>query len=172
MPASASSPDSHPPSTGLAAQVLALVLFLLLCYGAAFLGQQATAPNIPTWYAGLEKPWFNPPNAVFPIAWGILYTLMAVAAWLVWRRPASDRRMKALVAFGVQLVLNVAWSWAFFGLQNPLLGLVVIVPLLLAIAWMLSTFRSVSPLAALLTVPYLAWVAFATLLNAAIFFLN
>ncbi len=167
-------PSSHAPQDRppLWPQALAFVLFLALCYGAAYLGQLATTPNIPTWYAGLEKPWFNPPNLVFPIAWGILYATMAVAAWLVWRTPVSRSRTVALFAFAIQLALNVAWSWGFFGLQNPLLGLVVIVPLLTAIAWTLIAFWRVTRPAGILMSPYLAWVAFATVLNVAIYSLN
>lgn len=161
-----------PSPRGLPAQIVALVLFVALCYGAAYLGQLATTPNIPTWYAGLEKPWFNPPNVVFPIAWGILYTVMAVAAWLVWREPGSQPRTAGLLAFAVQLVLNVGWSWAFFGSQSPVLGLVVIVPLLAAIGVTTVLFWRVSRTAAVLMVPYFAWVCFATVLNIAILSLN
>jgi len=153
-------------------QILALALFVAVCYGAAFLGQLATTPNIPTWYANLAKPAFNPPNAVFPVVWGILYTVMAVAAWLVWRTPSSAARRTGLVVFGVQLTLNVAWSWAFFGAHSPLGGLIVIIPLIAAIAWTIAAFRRTSRLAAWLMAPYLAWVCFATLLNASIVALN
>ena len=151
--------------------VIALVGFVALTWVAGWLGTFATTPNIPTWYAGLQKPWFNPPNSVFPIAWGILYTLMAIAAWLVWR-ASSPLRGRALTAFAGQLILNVAWSFAFFGAQNPLFGLVVILALLAAIAWTIVTFRPISATAALLLVPYIAWVTFATLLNASILYLN
>ncbi|MEO8669206.1 MAG: TspO/MBR family protein, partial [Bauldia sp.] len=97
--------------------------------------------------------------------------LMGIAAWLVWRTSAPGKS-RALTAFFGQLILNVAWSFAFFGAQNPLFGLVVIVALLAAIAWTIVTFWPVSRLAARLMVPYLAWVWFATLLNAAILTLN
>lgn len=159
------------PHVGWPRQLVALAAFLLLCYGAAWLGQIATTPNIPTWYAGLAKPGFSPPNAVFPIVWGILYTAMAVAAWLVWREPDAGRT-QALAAFAVQLALNVAWSWAFFGARSPGLGLVVIVLVFLAIAVTTLLFLPVNRFAALLMLPYLAWVGFATVLNLAIFWLN
>jgi translocator protein len=155
------------------ASVLALAVSVAIALAAGWLGSLATAPNIPTWYAGLAKPAFNPPNEVFPIVWTILYILMAVAAWLVWRATAEPgARRNALVAYGVQLVLNLAWSFAFFGAQSPLTGLVVIVPLVLAIVWTIVAFRRVSRTAAWLLVPYLAWVSFATVLNGAIFVLN
>lgn len=154
------------------AQGLAFVGLLAICYAAAYLGQLATTPNIPTWYASLEKPWFNPPNAVFPVVWGILYTLMAVAAWLVWRAQPSHPRTIGLIAFGIQLVLNVAWSWTFFGAQSPTGGLAVIVLLLAAITWTIASFRRVTPGAGWIMLPYLAWVGFATILNIAIVALN
>ena len=151
--------------------VIALVGFVALTWVAGWLGTFATTPNIPTWYAGLEKPWFNPPNSVFPIAWGILYTLMAVAAWLVWRSDHPGRRA-ALIAFFVQLIINVLWSFAFFGANSPVLGLIVIAALIVAIVWTIRAFAPVSKAAAWLMVPYLAWVLFATLLNASILLLN
>lgn len=152
-------------------QWAALAAFVIVCLAAGWIGSLATTPNIPTWYAGLNKPWFNPPNSIFPVVWTILYVLMAVAAWLVWREE-TPARWPALAAFAVQLALNIAWSFAFFGAQSPLLGLVVIVALIAAIVWTMIAFSSVSGLAAGLLVPYLAWVAFATVLNAAIYALN
>lgn len=152
-------------------QWVALAVLIVVCLAAGWLGSLATTPNIPTWYAGLNKPAFNPPNSIFPIAWTILYVLMAVAAWLVWREE-TPARWPALAAFAVQLALNIGWSFAFFGAQSPLLGLVVIVALLAAIVWTIFAFWPVSGLAAALLLPYLAWVAFATVLNTAIYALN
>jgi tryptophan-rich sensory protein len=160
------------PNTSPLASVAVLVAFVALTLIAGWIGSLATTPNIPTWYAGLEKPAFNPPNAVFPVAWTILYVLMAVAAWLVWRAPVGERRRVALTAWFVQLVLNVLWSFAFFGAQSPLAGLIVIVVLLAAIVVTILAFRRVNGRAALLLAPYLAWVAFATVLNASILSLN
>lgn len=150
---------------------IALIFFVVLCLAAGWLGSMATTPNIPTWYAGLNKPSFNPPSSVFPIVWTILYVAMGVAAWLVWREDAPDR-WATLAPFFIQLALNVGWSYAFFGTQNPLLGLVVIGLLLLTIAWTMAAFWPVNGLAVLLLAPYLAWVAFAAVLNAAIYRLN
>ena len=150
-----------------------LAVFIAIALLAGWLGSMATTPNIPTWYAGLEKPSFNPPNSIFPIVWTALYVLMAVAAWLVWRAPASPpQRRAALVLYFVQLAVNVAWSFAFFGAQSPLAGLVVIAVLIVAIVATVLAFRRISGLAAVLLLPYLAWVAFATVLNAAIYALN
>ncbi len=155
-------------------EIAVLVAFVGLALLAGWLGSFATTPNIPTWYAGLEKPWFNPPNAVFPVVWTVLYVLMGVAAWLAWRAPEhrnGDRR-RAMVAYLVQLALNVSWSFAFFAAQSPLAGLVVIVLLLAAIVATILAFIPRSRLAALLLAPYLAWVSFAAVLNAAILALN
>ena len=140
---------------------------------AAALGSLVTTPNIPTWYAGLAKPSFTPPNRAFGPVWGLLYLGMMIAAWrLLSLAPWQRGRGAALAAFFVQLALNAAWSWAFFGLRSPLAGLLVIVPLL---AGILVTIRLAWPLdrlASALLVPYAAWVAYATALNFAIWRLN
>lgn len=149
----------------------ALGAFLVLVALAGGLGSLATTPNIATWYAGLAKPWFNPPNAVFPIVWTLLYAMMAVAGWLAWR-PGGRTGGRTLVPFLVQIALNVAWSFVFFAGHSPLAGLVVIALLLAAIVWTIAVFWPISRTAALLLLPYLLWVAFAAVLNVAIFTLN
>lgn len=167
------SKDNEPDRPRGARDIAALVLLVAVTLGAGWVSSFATMPNIPTWYAALEKPSFNPPNTIFPIVWTALYIFMAVAAWLVWRTPApAPRRRSALVLYFIQLVVNVAWSFAFFGAHSPLAGLVVIGILIVAIVATILAFRHISGLAALLMLPYLAWVAFATVLNAAIFSLN
>ena len=150
-------------------QGLVLLGIIFLCLGAGALGALVTAPAIPTWYATLAKPWFNPPNWIFAPVWTALYVMMAVSAWLVWRRGASgaDRAL-----FVIQLALNIAWSQLFFGLHRVDLALIDIVLLLAAIAAAALSFRTRSAVAALLLVPYLAWVSFATVLNFAIWRLN
>ena len=150
--------------------LLALAAFVLVCLAAGWIGSIATTPAIPTWYAGLTKPSFNPPNAVFPIVWTVLYVLMGVAAWRVWRTGTVGRG--ALVPFFIQLALNVLWSFAFFGAESPVLGLIVIALLWVAIIWTILALRPVDGPAALLLVPYVAWVSFAAVLNAAIWALN
>jgi translocator protein len=146
-----------------------LLGLIVLCLAAGALGAAVTAPAIPTWYAGLAKPSFNPPNWIFAPVWTALYVLMAIAAWLVWRRGNAR---PPLTLFGVQLALNSAWSLLFFGLHRVDLALVDIVLLLAAIVATARAFHPRSAVAALLLVPYLAWVSFATVLNFAIWRLN
>jgi tryptophan-rich sensory protein len=150
-----------------------LVGLLLLTLGIGFVGSLVTLPQIPTWYATLNKPSFTPPNGVFGPVWTLLYVMMAVAAWRVWCRavPGPERR-SALIAFFVQLALNAIWSPVFFGLNAPASGLVVIVALVGALATTLVLFWRLDRPAGLLLVPYLAWVGFATALNGAIVVLN
>jgi len=124
------------------------------------------------WYASLEKPSWNPPNWIFGPAWTALYAMMAVAAWLVWRRGGFAAQALPLAAFLVQLLLNALWSWLFFGLKNPGLAFAEIVALWVAIATTLLLFRRPSATAAWLLAPYLAWVTFASLLNFTLWRLN
>lgn len=145
----------------------------LVVVAAATIGNLATMPAIPTWYAGLVKPSFNPPNWLFGPVWGLLYAMMAVAFWRVLRKPpAVEGRSAAIAAFLVQMALNALWSVAFFGAKSPSLGLLVIAALWLAIAATIALFRRVDRAAATLLLPYIAWVSFAALLNGAIWRLN
>jgi translocator protein len=140
---------------------------------AAFLANLATSPNIPTWYEGLAKPGFTPPNWVFGPVWTVLYAVMAFAAWRILSAPTTGHgRGAALAAFWVQLALNAAWSFAFFAARSPLAGLVAIGALLAAIVTTIGLFRRIDGLAAWLLVPYAAWVAYAAALNLAIWRLN
>ena len=149
----------------------ALAVLPILAAGLA--GQAATFPNLAPWYAGLAKPSFNPPNWLFGPAWGTLYVLMAVAAWrMLGPPPGTPGRRQALTLFYLQLALNAAWSWMFFALHNPLLGLVNILPQLLVIVLTIDRFRRLDRIAALCLVPLAAWVAFASTLNFAIWRLN
>ena len=149
-----------------------LVFWLAVVAAVGAVGSWVTLPQIPGWYAGLAKPWFTPPNAVFGPAWTTLYLMMAVAVWLVGRMPPSSARTAAIALFVVQLACNAIWSPAFFGLQAPRLGLAVIAVLLASLAATIAVFWRISRPAALLLVPYLAWVCYATALNGAIVALN
>ena len=149
------------------------VAVLLLVFGTGAIGSAVTLPQIPGWYAGLAKPWFNPPNWVFGPAWTTLYLLLAVATWRILQKPAgTPGRASALAAFGANLVLNALWSIVFFGLQTPALALVVVVALELSVLAVIVTYRRVDPLAGWLNGPYALWVAYATALNVAIVWLN
>lgn len=152
--------------------IFALIVSIAIAQGAGLIGSLATRPNLDTWYRELEKPFFTPPDWIFPIVWPILFLLMAVAVWLVWIKPASDMRTQAFWAYGIQLALNIVWSFLFFGLQNPAMALVEINMLLVAILATTAFFLQVTKLAAYLMVPYILWILFAMMLNASIVFMN
>lgn len=151
----------------------ALLASIALALAVSVIGGLATASSVTTWYAGLNKPAFNPPNAVFGPVWTTLYVLMALAAWRVWRAGSGGGpRSPALVLYALQLALNLAWSLIFFGLRQPALALAEIVILLAAIVATIAAFWRVDRPAALMMTPYAAWVAFATVLNWEIWRLN
>ena len=153
--------------------LLPAFLSLLLVAAAGALGFLATIPNIAPWYNGLEKPSFNPPNAIFGPVWTALYLLMAFAFWRVLRTPPeTPGRRPAIVLFLAQLALNPLWSFLFFADRSPLMGMVDIVPQWLLIAATIAAFWPLDRLAALALVPLAAWVGFATVLNFAIWRLN
>lgn len=140
--------------------------FLVLTFAVAGIAAQFE-PGI--WYEGLRKPGFTPPNWVFAPAWTVLYTAMAVAGWLVWRAVGWG---SALALWGLQLALNGAWSWLFFGLHEPGIALAEILVLWLAIAATCVHFLETHRVAGLLLVPYLAWVTYAAALNGGIWLMN
>ncbi len=140
---------------------------------AAVLGNVATIPNIPVWYASLAKPSFNPPNWIFGPVWTLLFIMMAYAFYCILRLPhAMAGRRLAIGLFLIQMALNALWSWAFFAAHNPLAGLIVIVCLWMMIAATIVSFFRLARTAGALLVPYILWVSFALVLNAAIFRLN
>ena len=140
---------------------------------AAAIGNAATFANLKTWYAYLHKPAFTPPNWVFGPAWGTLYVLMAVAFWRILTLPDTARNKRfAVTSFLVQLALNASWSVVFFGMHSPAGALVVIALMIVAIVATLISFLRLDRPAALCLVPYLAWVCFATALNAGVWSLN
>lgn len=125
------------------------------------------------WYAGLAKPSWRPPDWAFGPVWTLLYLLMGIASFLVWRQGLDRNLVRwALVLYLVQLALNFGWSWLFFGLRSPFAGLVDIVLLVAAVGATLWAFARVSSAAGWLLVPYLAWVLFALALNASIWSMN
>ncbi len=148
-----------------------LIAAIVVCQLAGIIGSVFTISSIPTWYAGLVKPSFSPPNWLFGPVWILLYTLMGIAAYWIY---TSKNKLKnsALIVFGVQLALNAIWSIVFFGLHSPLLGLIVIALLWISIAWTMVKFYAIDKLASYVLVPYLVWVSFASVLNYSIFVLN
>lgn len=156
---------------GRGPQAAVLLLFLVVCLAVWFLAASVTQPAIEPWYRELAKPAWTPPDAAFPIVWGLLYVLMAVAAWQAWRSMPWAAG-PALACFFVQLALNAAWSFVFFGEGDLVAGFLVLVALLLAILATVVAFAQRSSAAAWLMLPYLAWVGYAAALNGAIVLLN
>ncbi|MEP9349765.1 TspO/MBR family protein [Xanthobacter sp. KR7-225] len=145
----------------------------LLVAAVAALGSAATAPEIPGWYQGLAKPAWTPPNQVFPIAWTTLYALMAVTLFRLWGRPpGTPGRKRAIALFLAQLALNAVWSPVFFALHAPWPALVIVLALLVTLAMAMRAALAVDKVAGWLLLPYLAWVCYASTLNAAIAVMN
>lgn len=152
--------------------LLALGGFLAATYLVAVVSSVFTVTAVTTWYAALVKPGFNPPNQLFGPVWTLLYTLMAIAAWLVWKQPDSPLRTAALVLFAIQLGLNFAWSFVFFWAHQLGLSVIEIALLWVGILGTMLLFFRLSRVAGWMFVPYLAWVSFAALLNFSIWRLN
>ena len=154
--------------------LLLLAGCILATNAAGFLGSLVTETGPGSWYVeDLVKPWFVPPSIVFPVVWTTLFILMGIALYLVLRKGIEEKDVRIAVAvFGVQLILNIAWSFAFFGLQSPFAGLIVIFILWCAILATIWYFFRVEKAAAYLLVPYIAWVSFAALINATILLIN
>lgn len=167
MTASATIPSQLQPRS----PALPIAVFLVLCYAAAGLGSLFTSPGIP-WMNALNKPFFQPPNWLFGPVWTVLYTMMAVSGGLLYCAPPSPARSHALMLFGVQLALNVAWSGVFFYLRLPFWATLEILVLLVAIWAYVIAAKPASRTAAWLFVPYGLWVGFATVLTAALWLLN
>jgi benzodiazapine receptor len=145
----------------------------VLCTAAAVAGGIVTAASVQSWYQTLQKPSWNPPDGLFGPVWTVLYLLMAVALWRVWRLGWEERGVRpAVTLFLVQLGLNVLWSFLFFGLRRPGWAFVEIVVLWGAILATLIAFYRLEKFAGVLLVPYLAWVTFAGILNGVIWRLN
>lgn len=150
-----------------------LLFSLLLSLLAGFIGSIFTADAIETWYVTLNKPWFTPPDWAFSPVWITLYILMGVSLYMVWKQGFERKNVKvAMVVFAVQLVLNASWSYLFFGLRSPLLGLVGISFLWVAIVATIYTFYRVYKKASYILIPYILWVTLALLLNLYIYLYN
>ena len=150
-----------------------LLAFVVACELVGVIGAATTDTGTSAWYLALAKPAFQPPGWVFGPAWTLLYALMGIAAWRVWSSGAAARdKRRALTFFGIQLALNAAWTPVFFGAHWIGAALVILLLLWLFLVGTMAAFRRVDPIAMWLLLPYLAWVTFATILNAAILNLN
>lgn len=154
-------------------RAIELLVIAALVFAAAYIGTAATIPNIPTWYAALNKPSFNPPNWLFGPVWTVLYGVMVWSFWRVLNTARGQPSLRlATFAFGVQLVLNALWSVVFFGMHRPGLALLVVAALEVSVIVMILRFARIDRWAAGSQLPYAFWVAFASILNLSIFLLN
>ncbi|HQW69563.1 MAG TPA: tryptophan-rich sensory protein [Flavobacterium sp.] len=155
-------------------KILRIATVIMTCLAVGYFSSIVTRENIPTWYALINKPSFNPPNWVFAPVWTALYILMGYAAGRVWNRLEVDEInvKKAFLFFLIQLALNALWSFLFFGLQNPFLASIEIILLWLMIYETYKQFKNIDKIAAYLLLPYLAWVSFAAVLTFSIWYLN
>lgn len=151
---------------------ISLILSIVLAHSAGLLGSLTTITGSGSWYSNLVQPAFAPPSWVFGPVWFLLYTLMGIAAWLIWLHRKNPRARLGLIVYLLQLALNSAWSLLFFGLQRPDLALAEILILLGVIIWNTVLFWRIDRRAAWLLIPYVLWVSFATLLTTFIVILN
>jgi tryptophan-rich sensory protein len=147
-----------------------LMVSIIIVFIVGAIGSVATSPQIPVWYATLARPAWAPPNWLFPVVWTILYILIGISLFLVWRKSLESKQ--ALVVFAVQLGLNLLWSLVFFGLHSIVGGLVIILMLWMAILANIIVFYRISRWAGLILLPYLVWVSIASYLNYSIYLLN
>lgn len=152
--------------------LLKLIISIIVPLSVGAIAGIFTAQATTTWYASLNRPSFNPPNWIFGPVWTILYILMGISLFLIWKEEASKERNIALLVFFLQLVLNFAWSFLFFYFHNLGLAFVEIVILWISIFIMLVLFYKINPIASYINIPYLLWVTFAAVLNASYFWLN
>jgi len=147
-------------------KLIYVIIAVTLCLIIGFLSSFATQSSVNDWYLTLKKPSFNPPNWIFAPVWTILYVLMGISAGWVWSKGFHHKWVKTgLYHFGFQLLLNALWSIVFFGLKSPFYALWVIIALLIMLILTIRWFKVVSKVAAILLIPYLLWVCFATALN-------
>ena len=154
------------------AKLFKLLVALMLPLGIGSIAGIFTAAAVPQWYAALNRPSFNPPNWIFGPVWTVLYILLGISFFLIWKLPANKERNLAIMVFLLQLLLNFVWSFIFFYFNRIGLALVEIIFLWISIVTMLVLFYRIKPLAAYINIPYLLWVSFASILNASYYFLN
>ncbi len=153
-------------------KIIQLSLSIFICLSIGAVSGIATASGIKTWYITLEKPFFNPPNYLFGPVWTTLYILMGISFYMILQTPKSEIRKKAITIFIIQLVLNFCWSFLFFKFNLLGISFIEIILIWISILLMIMTFYKIDKKAALLQIPYLLWVTFASILNGSIWFLN
>lgn len=150
-----------------------LLVAVLICESIGILGAIFTTPAIPTWYAQLNKPSFSPPNWLFGPVWTLLYAMMGISVYLIWKKGFEKTEVReGVILFGIHLVVNFLWSFLFFGLKSPAFAFADILLLWSLIGFLIYKFRGIDFRAALLLIPYFAWVSFATILNFSLWRLN
>lgn len=150
-----------------------ILISFAVCYLVSIIGSIFTISSITTWYETLNKASFNPPNWVFGPVWTILYTLMALALYLVWNKKFNNvQKQHAIEIFSVQLALNLIWSLVFFGAHSPIFALIILFVLWVAILMTILLFRNISKFAAYILIPYILWVSLAFFLNLFVVLLN
>jgi tryptophan-rich sensory protein len=155
-------------------KIYRIAIVVIICLAVGYLSGMVTRASITTWYPTLVKPSFNPPNWIFAPVWTSLYVMMGIAAGFIWNQITTQKVAvtKALQIFAIQLVLNALWSYLFFGLHNLMLATIEVVLLWLMIFETYSQFAKINKTASYLMLPYLAWVSFASVLTASIWWLN
>jgi benzodiazapine receptor len=152
--------------------IIKLIISITVCYFVAVLGGWATFQSVQTWYLTINKPSFNPPSWLFGPVWSVLYTLMAIAFWLVWKTKDMPSKTFAMQLFLIQLALNLLWSFLFFYFKTPFWAFLEIILMWTTILFTIIYFYKINPWSAYILIPYLLWVGFATILNGSIWILN
>lgn len=149
-----------------------LLISIILPIGLGSIAGIFTSAAVPEWYTTLNRPSFNPPNWIFGPVWTILYILLGISFFVIWKQPASKKRNQAILVYLLQLILNFAWSFIFFYFNMIGFALIEIILLWISIVIMLVLFYRIKPLASYMNIPYLLWVTFAAILNAGYYILN
>ena len=152
--------------------IIKLLISLIVPLSIGAIAGIFTAQAIPDWYASLNRPSFNPPNGIFGPVWTTLYMLMGISFFIIWKQPADTKRNTGMIIFFIQLLLNFCWTFLFFYFKEIGFALIEIIVMWIAILIMLISFYKVKPVAAYINIPYILWVSFATVLNAAYYLLN
>jgi len=152
--------------------IIKLILSITLPLVLGAIAGMFTSESVPDWYSTLNRPSFNPPDSIFGPVWTILYILMGISFFVIWKQEGSKARNLAISIFFLQLLLNFAWSFIFFYFNMIGLALVEITLLWFSIILMLVLFYKIKPMATYINIPYLLWVTFAAVLNASYYFLN